>query len=223
MEAVGSEAVSSSTSKASAISCAIEVIVDSTPPKSVHGGDGDRAEFAIQLKMMHTAASSRCFLAGLLLKILLLQFTRHPIELPTALLEGPELQSCRDEMQGRRLACQLDCGALVFVEPFQYNFAIDAAMRHSGGRLGASRAIGSEKVNASVRISASRIPMATPSAHQDGRSVGECRRATAACIGWSAPRCSVHTRVGIGMHRAFAAYSHDEFIEHCGQEEGEGK
>ena len=64
MEAVGSEAVSSSTSKASAFSCAIEVIVDSTPPKSVHRGDGDRAEFAIQLKMPHTAASSRCFLAG---------------------------------------------------------------------------------------------------------------------------------------------------------------
>ena len=143
--------MSSSTSKASAFSCAIEVIVDSTPPKSVHGGDGDRAEFAIQLKMMHTAASSRCFLADLLLKILLLQFTRHPIELPTALLEGPELQSCRDEMEGRRLACQLDCGALVFVEPFQYNFAIDAAMRHSGGRLGASRAACNNRDNSGLQ------------------------------------------------------------------------
>ena len=40
--------MSSSTSKASAFSCDIEVIVDSTPPKSVHGGDGDRAEFAIR-------------------------------------------------------------------------------------------------------------------------------------------------------------------------------
>ena len=56
MEAVGSEAVSSSTSKASAFSCAIEVIVGSKPPRSVHGGDGDRAEFAIQLKMPHMAA-----------------------------------------------------------------------------------------------------------------------------------------------------------------------
>ena len=33
---------------ASAFSCAIEVIVGSTPPRSVHGGDGDRAEFAIR-------------------------------------------------------------------------------------------------------------------------------------------------------------------------------
>ena len=40
--------MSSSTSKASAFSCAIEVIVGSTPPRSVHGGDGDRAEFAIR-------------------------------------------------------------------------------------------------------------------------------------------------------------------------------
>ena len=71
-----------STSKASAFSCAIEVIVDSTPPKSVHRGDGDRAEFAIQLKMPHTAASSRCFLAGGIVADISRMLTGHGTQSP---------------------------------------------------------------------------------------------------------------------------------------------
>jgi len=67
---------------ASAFSCAIEVIVGSTPPRSVHGGDGDRAEFAIQLKMPHTAASSRCFLAGGIVADISRMLTGHGTQSP---------------------------------------------------------------------------------------------------------------------------------------------
>ena len=61
---------------------------------------------------------------------MLLSFSWHPPEFRQILLEGPALQTCRDQMQ--ELPCQLDSGALVFLEPFQYNVAIGAAMRHQG-------------------------------------------------------------------------------------------
>ena len=37
---------------------------------------------------------------GLLMRLILLSFTRHPVAFHTALLEGPGLQSCREQMQG---------------------------------------------------------------------------------------------------------------------------
>jgi len=84
---------------------------------------------------------------NLLVKLVLLSFTRHPVELHTALLEGPELQSCREQMKEH--PCKLDCGALVFVEPFQYTIAIDAAIRHEG-RLAVHHVITSERFEPNI-------------------------------------------------------------------------
>jgi len=84
---------------------------------------------------------------GLLLSLMLLDFSRHPMEFQKALLEGPELASCREQMRGH--PCRLDSGTFVFVEPFQYNIAIEAAMRHRE-RLTAHHVITSERFEPDV-------------------------------------------------------------------------
>ena len=95
---------------------------------------------------------------GLLMRLMVLSFTRHPAEFHTRLLHGPELKTCREQMQG--LPCRLDSGALIFVEPFQYNVAIDAAMSRCG-RLAVYHVITSERfephIMSAVRGLASRL------------------------------------------------------------------
>jgi len=104
-------------------------------------------QWAQQVELNLGAGSTDLHAPGLLLKLMLLSFNRHPVEFHTALLEGPELQSCRELMQG--LPCKLDTGTLVFVEPFQYNVAIGAAMRHQG-HLAVHHVITSERFEPNV-------------------------------------------------------------------------
>jgi len=104
-------------------------------------------QWAQQVELNLGASSTDFQTPGLLLKLLLLTFSRHPIDFQAALLEGPELQSCREQMQG--LSCKLDCGALVFVEKFQYQVAIEAAFKQTG-RLTAMHVITSERFEPNV-------------------------------------------------------------------------
>lgn len=104
-------------------------------------------QWAQRVELNVGAASSDSQMPGLLSRLLLLSFTRHPAEFHTTLLEGSDLASCREQMRG--LPCRLDAGALVFVEPFQYTVAIEAAMRHQG-HLAAYHVITSERFEPDV-------------------------------------------------------------------------
>jgi len=104
-------------------------------------------QWAQQAQLNVGASSSYSQPPGLLLRLMLLDFSRHPAEFHTALLEGPELHSCREQMQG--LPCKLDSGTLVFLEPFQYNVAIDAAMREHG-HLTVHQVITSERFESNI-------------------------------------------------------------------------
>jgi len=106
-------------------------------------------QWAQQVALNLGASSSHFQAPGLLLRLILLTFSRHPIEFHAALLEGPELQSCREQMQGQLLPRQLGCGALVFLEPFQYNVAIEAATRQQV-HLGAHHVITSQRFEPNV-------------------------------------------------------------------------
>jgi len=104
-------------------------------------------QWAQQAELNLGAFSTSLQPPGQLFRLILLAFTRHPVEFQTALLEGPELQSCREQMQG--LPCRLDSGTFVFLEPFQYHVAIDAAMRQQV-RLTVHHVITSERFEPSI-------------------------------------------------------------------------
>jgi len=110
------------------------------------------AEQWTQQAELNLGTSSSCLQPpGLLLRLLLLNFTRHPPEFHKALLECTELQSCREQMRG--LPCRLDSGTLIFLEPFQYHVAIEAAMEAAMSQqvhLTVDHVITSERYEASI-------------------------------------------------------------------------
>ena len=71
---------------------------------------------------------------------------------------------------------QLDGGALVFVEPFQYTVAIDAAMRHQG-QLGPHHVITSERFEPNVMEAHPELKSGQPHHHAEVR----CMRIHEAC------------------------------------------
>lgn len=129
------------------------VIQDVQHPDEAAAVDADEAaaivaeQWAQQAELNLGSSSNYLEPPGLLMRLSMLEFRRQPAEFYTALLEGPELQSCREQMQG--LPCRLDSGALVFLEPFQYNVAIEAAMRQHG-ILAARHVITSERFEPSI-------------------------------------------------------------------------
>lgn len=60
--------------------------------------------------------------------ILLIQLNRTPAALVTALLEGGALSSIRRDMQEESCNTRLESGTFIFVKPWQYQSAIEAAM-----------------------------------------------------------------------------------------------
>jgi len=71
---------------------------------------------------------------------------------------------------------QLDGGALVFVEPFQYTVAIDAAMKHQG-QLGPHHVITSERFEPNVMEAHPELKSGQPHHHAEVR----CMRIHEAC------------------------------------------
>lgn len=55
-----------------------------------------------------------------------IQYSRHPNSLKTALLEGEELRACRDALAAAGLSPEHHTGAKIFVKPEQYESVIDA-------------------------------------------------------------------------------------------------
>lgn len=53
-------------------------------------------------------------------RIVLMEFTRNPVEYRNALLNGPELQTCREGMTRAGCAYELPSKAKVFVHPHEY-------------------------------------------------------------------------------------------------------
>lgn len=56
--------------------------------------------------------------------LVLLEVTRHPSDFKAALLEGPELQNCRDRMATCGLQYELACGAKAFVHVHEYPLVV---------------------------------------------------------------------------------------------------
>merc|ERR1712061_566633 len=54
--------------------------------------------------------------------------SRHPPELREVLLEGPHLESCREELARHGFVPQLRCGAKVFVKPEHFESVVDEVM-----------------------------------------------------------------------------------------------
>jgi len=54
------------------------------------------------------------------------EFSRNPESFRKALLEGPELASCRQALIASGFAPELECGAKVFVRPGQYSVVLEA-------------------------------------------------------------------------------------------------
>lgn len=57
-------------------------------------------------------------------KLYLLEFARHPFSFQAALLDGPELKTCREKMGQAGQSCELPCGAKVFVHAREYALAL---------------------------------------------------------------------------------------------------
>jgi len=91
-------------------------------------------------------------------RIMLLDFKRHPSEFVTRLCEGPELHSCRERMQDQNLSCQLEGKAFIFVEPFQYDFAVSAAIEYTQSNLRAHHVITSEHFEPKVMQAVRTLP-----------------------------------------------------------------
>jgi len=83
-------------------------------------------------------------------RILLLELWRHPQEYVTALRENVELQACRENLHSVGLHFQLPSQAFIFVEPFQYRVAENAAMTHMNGSLRANHIISSQRFEPAV-------------------------------------------------------------------------
>lgn len=54
--------------------------------------------------------------------------SRHPPELRQALLEGPHLESCREELAKHGFSPELPCGAKVFVKPEHFESVVEEVM-----------------------------------------------------------------------------------------------
>jgi len=67
-------------------------------------------------------------------KIFLITYRRFPDVFRAAILEGLELQSCRDGLRRVTFPIELGCGAKVLVHPYEYNFALRLVGDYSLGK-----------------------------------------------------------------------------------------
>lgn len=67
-------------------------------------------------------------------KIFLITYRRFPDLFRAAILEGLELQSCRDGLRRVTFPIELGCGAKVLVQPYEYNFAMGMVGDYSLGK-----------------------------------------------------------------------------------------